>query len=587
MAMMISKFHKLIQSRLLWGGFLIVIVFSFVVWGMVWPSDLDEMERVNAAGLLDGEPITHGAFRSAYLSTYMGRTLATGRDITATPENEAALRRLTWQRLATLREAARMGVSADEDELITAIRSNFTDENDRYLPQQYQVFLQNMIQPMGFTAAQFEQHVREEIIMQKLGSLIGRQAHVTPLEIRRTFDTLLDTFVVDYTPVLLADIEPGVEVSEEEARDLFTSNPEAFRLPERRVVLAASFPIADHLDEEAEFSDEEIQDYYELNIRDYTREETDAEGQVRETVDDLDDVRDAIVDALRRDAALAQADAAATELSFRSIPGRDGTLPDFAEEAEKSGHPAREIGPFSRLDLPEEDAGAAFTLAAFELDSGAFDRVSIPVAGKAYAHVIYLKEIQPPRVPEFEEVRDRALEAARQRAVANALAARATALQEAAAAGLAEGRRFAEALNGLDAAVTTTEPFTGLSASASEDDVLQALVQTVVTYNPGEVTDPIRTRNGVLVAHVASREPADPAQFGAYRDEIAAAIRSRRAQNLFMDWQAALLSPERFTDLQRPAIDDEIEEDEIFEEDDNDGSPESIGIELADESPSL
>ncbi len=63
MTMMISKFHKLIQSRLLWGAILIIIVFSFVVWGMVWPSQMDEMDQVNAAGILDGEPVSHGEYR--------------------------------------------------------------------------------------------------------------------------------------------------------------------------------------------------------------------------------------------------------------------------------------------------------------------------------------------------------------------------------------------------------------------------------------------------------------------------------------------------------------------------------------------
>ena len=52
--MMISKFHRLIQSRLLWGAFLIIIVFSFVIWGMVWPSDIEKMEQANSAGTLDG-----------------------------------------------------------------------------------------------------------------------------------------------------------------------------------------------------------------------------------------------------------------------------------------------------------------------------------------------------------------------------------------------------------------------------------------------------------------------------------------------------------------------------------------------------
>ena len=80
MTMMISKFHRLIQSRLLWGAFLIIIVFSFVVWGMVWPSQINKQNQANAAGTLAGETITPGEYRSAYLSTYMGRRLAMGRE---------------------------------------------------------------------------------------------------------------------------------------------------------------------------------------------------------------------------------------------------------------------------------------------------------------------------------------------------------------------------------------------------------------------------------------------------------------------------------------------------------------------------
>ncbi|HPT17026.1 MAG TPA: hypothetical protein PK388_07065, partial [Kiritimatiellia bacterium] len=89
MAMMISKFHKLIQSRLLWGAFLIIIVFSFVVWGMVWPSDVEKAERANAAGTLDGQPVSQGEYRSAYLSTYLARALALGREVQSTPATDA------------------------------------------------------------------------------------------------------------------------------------------------------------------------------------------------------------------------------------------------------------------------------------------------------------------------------------------------------------------------------------------------------------------------------------------------------------------------------------------------------------------
>lgn len=561
MTMMISKFHRLIQSRLLWGAFLIIIVFSFVIWGMVWPSQMDKLDQVNAAGTLDGEPVPHGEFRSAYLSTYLARALTLGREIQSTPENDALLRRLSWQRLATLRQAAQLGIGATTEELVSAIRANFAETNGAYNPQRYQAFLQNVLRPLGFSAAQFEQHVREEIAIQKLGGLIGRQAHVTPIEIRRTFETLLDTFTVEYAVLRAEDVEPDAVVTEEAARALYESGPEAFTRPEQREVAYAAFPIADYLDEAAELSDEDIQDYYELHIEDYTTKETGPDGQPRETVAELDAVREDIVKALRREAAAAKADAAAAELAFRAIPDRDGTMPEFATEAGKAGRPVQRLAPFSRFDVPVADAGAAFAAAAFELELDAFDRVSAPLPGQDNLYVIYLEKTIPARVPTFEEAKEQALAAARQRAVADALAAKAAAVKEAAEAGLAAGKPFAETVAGLGLEVTAVPPFTGLSGSSSTNAAVQALVQAVVGNNQGEVAEPVAAEEGLILAYLKGRTPADPASFDSYQDEIASAIRNRRAQGLFRDWQAALLAPERFTDLQRPATaaDDQAE----------------------------
>ncbi len=561
MTMMISKFHRLIQSRILWGAFLIIIVFSFVIWGMVWPSQMDEADQVNAAGKLDGEAISHGEYRSAYLSTYMARSLSSGREVPSTPENDAILRRMSWQRLATLREAAKLGIVATDQELIGAIRSNFAETNGTYNPQRYQAFLQNMMSPMGFSAAQFEQHLREEIVIQKLGSLIGRQAHVTPLEIRRTFDTLLDTFIVEYAAIRMDDVEKKVTVTEEEAQKTFDADPASFTIPAQREVSFAAFPIADYMDDQAEISDEDVQDYYELHISDYTTREKGPDGKSRENIAELDTVKDDIVKALRREAALAKADAAAAELSFRAIPDRDGTIPDFTAEVKNAGRSVQKLAPFSRFEVPQEDAGAAFTAATFELAPNAFDRVSAPIAGDEAVYVIYLEKENEPRVPQFEEVKDRAMAAAKQKALFEALSAEAMKVKEAASTGLANGQSFRESLAKLNVKVNAAEPFTGLSGSSSTNEAVQALVQSVVAYNPGEVTDPLPTDNGAIVAYLKARTPADEASFDSYREEIANVIRNRRAQGLFRDWQASLLAPEHFTDLQRTATaTDDLEE---------------------------
>ncbi len=567
MAMMISKFHKLIQSRLLWGAFLVIIVFSFVIWGMVWPSDLEKAEQANAAGSLDGETVGHGEFRSAYLNTYLARALALGREVQSTPESDAVLRRLSWQRLATLREANRMGLVATDDELRGAIRANFAETDGGFDPARYQAFLQNFIRPLGFSTAQFEQHLREEIQIQKLANLIGRQATVTPLEIRRTFDTLLDTFEVEYAFAGPADVEQDVKVSDDDVRRLFDEDPAAFTIPEQREVTYAAFPVADYFEADLEISDDDVQDYYELNIADYTTTETDTNGQPREVVADLDEVRDGIVAALRRQAAVEKADAAAAELAYRALPDREGTVPEFAAEAEKAGRKAQTLAPFSRFSVPLEDGGAALAAAAFELAPNSYDRVSSTIAGTDNVYVLYLENVQAPRVPAFEEVADQVREVARQKALAAALAAKGTALREAAEAGLAAGKSFADAVAATGVQAQSAEPFTGMSGSTSTNEIVQTLVQAVVSYNPGEVTEPAPHADGLVVAYVKARTPADPATFDSYQAEIASAIRARRGQGLFRDWQAALLAPERFTDFQRLADDaGEGDETDVEEE---------------------
>ena len=560
MAMMISKFHRLIQSRLLWGAFLVIIVFSFVIWGMVWPSQIKDMDKANAEGTLDGQPVPRGEFNAAYRSTYLSRALMLGREITSTPETEAILRQMSWQRLATLREAAKLGLTASDQDLVQAIRSNFADTNGVYNPQRYQAFLQNLVFPLRFTTAQFEQHVREEIVIQKLGLLIGRQAQVTPLEIRRTYDTLMDEFTVEYAEIVAAAVADDVKVTDEDARKLYDADPQAFTLPEQCEVSYVSIPIADFTDDQAEIADEDIQDYYELHIEDYTTKETDTNGTPRETVADLDAVKPEIVKALRHQAAGEKADEAATELAMRAIPDKDGVVPDFAEVAKTAGREARKLPPFSRQDLPVKDGGAAFAAAAFALEPGAYDRVSDPVAGDDHVYVIYLEKKIEPRVPDFAEAKDEVLATARRQALAEALSAKALAVKKAAEAGLAAGKSFADAVAGTGVKVEAVEPFSGLSGASSTNTLIHTLVQSVVGYNPGEVTEPISGEDSLIVAYLKARKPADPASFDAYRDEIANAIRARRGQGRFREWQAGLLAPARFTDLQhQPAGTDEEE----------------------------
>jgi len=142
-------------------------------------------------------------------------------------------------------------------------------------------------------------------------------------------------------------------------------------------------------------------------------------------------------------------------------------------------------------------------------------------------------------------------------------------LQQAASAGLAAGKTFAQALADQQVTVETVEPFSGLTGASSTNEVVLHLVQAVTGYNAGEVTEPIPFAGDVLVAYVQEREVADDATVDAYRGEIASAVRGHRAQTLFADWQSALLAPERFTDsMSASDVDDDEMDDAPFADED-------------------
>ena len=570
MTMMISKFHRLIQSRLLWGAFLVVIIFSFVIWGMM-PSGTrggrDDDPRTRAAGELGGEEISFDEFNAAYHGAYLGQALQYGRDLPGGDDREAQLRRAAWLRLATLREAARLGVTATDEELVGAIRANFSGENG-YNPQYYDMFAENNLARLGYTKPQFERYLREEITMQKLALLIGRQAVVTPLELQRTFSTLMDTFTVDYATIAPAPLEKDLNVTEEDARALFDEDPAAFTLPELRDVSYVAFPVADFASAPAEPpSEDALLDYYEAHIADYTSTVTDEEGKESQSVADFDEVKDSIAAALALEDARETARAAAAEFYYSLLPGGDDPrLPDLAEKAAAAGREPQSLKGLRRTASPVADAGYRLAAEAFELGLDVYDRAGAPFDGKDAIYVLYLDEIHAPRVPSFDEVKDEALAAAKQKALTAAMNDKADFVKAAAETGIAEGKSLKASLKGSGIPVTSAPAFTGLEGTSSTNAAIRSIVQAVVACNAGDVTDPVPSPEGLLVAHVKARQAADPALFENYSAEMSNVIRGRRAQELFADWQTSLLAPGNFTDYRAAAADYDYDEEEGDEE---------------------
>ncbi len=587
MTMLITKFHGLIRSRLLWGSFLVIVIFTFVIWGTQMPNQTSE---ASAPGTLDGKPVPAEEFQSARFNTLMSVILAIGRPLTSlTPEMETQIRESAWKRLAALREAKALGLTATDPEVREAIQSHpgFVVEN-RFSPAKYGAFVQGMLMPMGFSEIQFEEHVREEIALQKLQQMVMQAVLVSPYEITRTFRSLTDTFKVEYVALTEKLVEKDVDITTEKAKTFFEADPSKFTVPEKVRAKYVRFAVSDHLGEAVTNEDDALA-YYDEHIDDYTVTNALAEAKEKETDSNappslsltnavveeptneivtltFDQVKTNILEILTLEAARNRAADAATDFVVSLAPDREGKAPTFEEAAGKARLEITKLEPFSLTDeVPGIDAGPNFNHFVFNLNANSDEYFSDAIPGSNYVYVVALEERIPERIPEFKEVADKVKEEARRQALNEALSKKAQEVREAALKAVEKGKTFAAAVAPFDLDPVKLGPFTAAEGLETNEHY-EVILRGILARNQGEVTDLLSAEDAVLLAYVDQRTPGDPAALESLRPQIRDSVRRQRSRLLFDDWQDGLLRLASFEDRSQPPP--EEEEDEGAEADD-------------------
>jgi peptidyl-prolyl cis-trans isomerase D len=586
MVMMISRFHRLIQSRVLWAAILVIVVFSFVIWGMRTPSAARRAAEANAAGKLDGKLVSREAFMRAYFNTYMSAALSVGRTFDITAKLDAQIRESAWRRYAALQEAEKLGIRTSDEEVQATIQSHpGFHVNDRFSEQAYAAFVQNVLARMGFSAAQFEEHVREEITLQKLQRSLQNAVLVPPLDITRTFRSLMDTFTVDYVILTPSNVESEVSVSRDDAYVLYQSDPAAFKIPPRVTVKYVEIPAARFLQESAVTNETDALAYYDEHIDEYTvtnvvpiatdSQETNvvaaslAATTTKVETLSFDLVKTNIMEIMTRRAALEKAADLATEFVVALAPDREGHAPSFEDTANVYGLQIKKLAPFSASDdLPEIEVPDLFKSAAFALRPNPEEYVSEAVTGSNTVYVIAIEKQEPERIPAFEEVEESAMKRARENAIEQALTKKAEQFRDEAAVAVKSGKKLADVAASYGLKVKQIKDFT-LSAEDQTNAPPAMLIRGILPRNQGEITDLLKTEDGVIIGHIVERKPGDVSTMASLAPQIRETIRQQRGKMLFRDWQEYLLKQRGFEDLspqQKTAMDAQTDEGEAAEE---------------------
>ncbi len=533
--MLISKFNKLIRNKIVWAAFAVIVSLSMVGFFAPQPRETRERRR-DAMGVLFGEDISRDEFSRARLFAQSFQPLRGGEEVQRIVDDEA------WRRLAALRYAEKLGIRVSSAELIQSIQNDPSfSENGTFSMQRYQFLIE---QQLGIPVSWFEEYIRQEILLERMRDMLQSSLWIPVSELEENAARFTDTYEVLYVKVPLHMELTPAEVTDEDARRVYEDSPERFLVPEKRRVVYAVFPHARYLNAD-EISMRQIEMRYEADPDRFAY--TDPETE-------LEDIRplDEVADEIRQELAVQEAEAMAAEAAMQlvdelSLLGAEAEdqLSVLAEQMGIGASTSKWLQ--AEGEIPEDiSAGPAFVQAAFRLSPiDPEQSFSFSVAGTNAVYVMQLQELEEEYVPAFEDIRDDALAVARSDAEEAAYVAYVEGLHERLSRKLQEGNTFTAAAEATDLLVTEMKPFTLYDADPREIPFFGDLAPELLPLQTGEMTPPVRTVEGSVIAYVRNREAGSVQERLALKPDIARMMLGSLEQVHYHAWTDAILEEAR------------------------------------------
>ncbi len=533
--MLITKFNKMIKSKIL----LILLAFIIVLAFVAVPVATQLMKNKNpggggAEGELNGDDISKGEFlRARYYE------LRLRRDTSLTPEEDAYLRNRVWMRLAALKQAKAIGITVANDEIAAYLQrdqaflvaGNFN--SDKY---------RDILMRMRIAESDYEDYMRQELLLRKLIDVLASTFWVPHNEASDRAGSLMDYFIAEYIHMSLSNTVTKVKVSDADIKEYYETNKEYFKTEKKINVRYIQFPVDEHIDA-IEITSEAVEDYYAFNIDDYTTTDTNNVS----VPTPLKEVKDGIAHQLKLKKALNDAAVKASDLVSAMVPGRysdrKGASMEQAAQTFKMKVQTSEFFAASE-SVQGIDADLMFNRIAFSLDpdddEGYF---SDAIFGESNIYVIATQDTIEPAIPEFDEIKNRIIPAVKQELEIKKFYEKAASTRDTLIKGLDDGKKLKDLAKRMKLKVETTKPFNVYEGSISNDIAYaDTLIPTVMKLNGDELSDVVDTEDGILLVRIVERTPADALSIMAMKPQVLAMIERYRTSLVYDDWLNANLA---------------------------------------------
>jgi len=420
------------------------------------------------------------------------------------------------QRQAVITEAQRMGLHATDedvrDELQHGVYAATFFPNGNFIGQ---AAYEELLQRNDLTVPEFEQNVKENVLIEKLRNLVSGSAIVTDADVREQFEKENTKVKFDYAVLRKDDIEKTIHPADAELKAYYDQHKAAYAnsIPEKRKV---EYVVIDEakVQNSITVTPQDLQAYYDQHRDEYRAPE---QVNVRHILIKTPlPGPDGKVDQKGLDAARQKADEVEKQLKA------GGNFADLAKKYSEDTESAKNggsLGWIQRGRFPSPDVEKA----AFSLPKGGTSDVIN--AGYGF-DIIHIDDKQEAHAKTLAEVKDQIEGVIKQQKAAQAADAQATALV---AAAKSAGLDKAAAAKGLQVVTTDYIGRTDLLPGVGQAPQLTDAIFNAAEKAPA---DEAQIPQGFAVYQVLAIKPPATPTFDEIRSRVETEFRQDRANTL-------------------------------------------------------
>ena len=436
--------------------------------------------------------------RSLGMSEFVNNILGQWRPQRAKTQSEAereAGEEFAIDLMVLRHEAEVLGIRPTTSEIASVVSKMraFRGDAGGFDPKKYNDIVENALGPRGFSEAQIEELAADQIRLDRVKELVSTGVMVSPSESKRTFDQAYSKFEVSVVRFKTADFANEVKISDDDIAKYYDGAKGQLKSEEKRKVQFVAL----------------------------TLPEPEKKLTGKERVDALQKLSDKATDVVQ-------------------ALGEKGA--DFGAVASKFQLPVKTTGEFTQAAPdPELKHDPQLSQSAFQLSHE--EPISEPIQVADGFYILHLAAIIPAKPLTLEEAKSKIVDALKARKERELLAIRAANIAHDFGEALKAGDPVPKAAEKSKIKLEKLPPFTLAdelepkpSPAPEQNPDLARIKNAVADLHPNEVSDPLPTADGAVVALVEKRDPPDPAQAVANRASLDDRILKGKREVIFSEW---------------------------------------------------